>query len=197
MKTFHKMPFACGCCKHHSLLQWQLQMWPQLPLHHKEGQRLVLIKRFQELQQLATAKGYRIYKICKSAVHYMPIHFSICVCASVMCDTLAARHLTASFFSAAPSQAALAAPWLGGQSAVCLQAAFSCLSAPEQNWKGTKWLHVWEPETVKSEVDEAKARTAALSHFTKNTSHTIKSVISKVARAQILRNNANDEQSDQ
>lgn len=87
------------------------------------------------------------------------------VCASVMCDTLAARHLTASFFSAAPSLAPLAEPWLGWQSAVCLQAAFSCLSPPEQKlkrYKITPKSQVWEPESAKSEVDEAEAKAAAV-----------------------------------
>lgn len=113
-----------------------------ISLHRNEGQRLVLMKCFKELQQSRRWMNMiSLIYLCKNPK--MPFASRQCtawlaVCAPVVCDTLAARHLTASFFSAAPSLAPLAEPWLGWQSAVCLQAAFSCLSPPGQNWKGAK-----------------------------------------------------------
>lgn len=53
------------------------------------------------------------------------------VFAHVFCGTLAARDLTGSFLSAAPSLAPAAALWLAWKLAVCLQAAFPCRSPPK------------------------------------------------------------------
>ncbi len=57
------------------------------------------------------------------------------VCACVFWSTLAAKHLTASFLCAVLSLVPAAALWLGWESAGCLEAAFPCLSPPEQSTK--------------------------------------------------------------
>lgn len=55
----------------------------------------------------------------------------LCVLARVFCGTLAARDLTGSFLSAAPSLAPAAALWVAGKLASSLQAAFPCRSPPK------------------------------------------------------------------
>lgn len=133
------------------------------------------------------------------------------VCACVIWDTLAARHLTASFLSAVLSLAPLAAPVLGWQSAGCLHAAFPCLSPPEQKRKDAKLFVMGEalwcnPENVRSGVCEGTLKllqltvasvsnntfegSKSLLDFTTHTMHPLKPKLKWQHMVQILINYA-------